>query len=500
MLGGWCEVKSIYVSKRTMKNRFSPNVHRLWRGIGAFLFFSSCPLLFSLLHTGAPSLSPSSFFLFLFSLLFSHYTQKRGAWHKLLRRLWWSDTKEQTRVDCITCCSPSCPKTFPQDSGGFEVALNEWEHLVQRWDVLANDILNDAVKRQVLLDMAPAGVRVQLTLAGHTNYEALRSAIMSYLVASRDWNATVNPSDSTSTPMEVDALTPPRRQGLGEDAEETGWRQDWQDLLREGLLESSRAKASGKGKTKGKGGGKGSGKVNSVHEEQCEGDPHADSETVSAVTRNDNWIMVLEREAPQADLSKETGFDVCAVTLRKASGQALQSYGRCDIQVQVPPISDVWSGGCAISNPVGSRTGLQWSQSDVSRTRGGAADGGWNRRTTDTYSRLVVLCGLDWQQQRVRACRQWCNVSCMSARLGHPHEFLEQPVSIDCRERFGNTRTHRWGCASETRRTTGRADAKTKLSDARGDCTPWVNTSRCDTVRGVCEGPRSWSTSPGPTR
>ena len=123
------------------------------------------------------------------------------------------------------------PKTFPQDSGGFEVALNEWEHLVQRWEVLANDILNDAVKRQILLDMAPAGIRVQLTLAGHTNYEALRSAIMSYLVASRDWNATVNPSDSTSTPGGCADTTAPqsqtRRQGLGEeglgqDAEETG--------------------------------------------------------------------------------------------------------------------------------------------------------------------------------------------------------------------------------------------------------------------------------------
>ena len=33
------------------------------------------------------------------------------------------------------------PKAFPQDSGGFEVALNGWEHLVQRWEVLANDIL-----------------------------------------------------------------------------------------------------------------------------------------------------------------------------------------------------------------------------------------------------------------------------------------------------------------------------------------------------------------------
>ena len=76
------------------------------------------------------------------------------------------------------------PKAFPQDSGGCEVTLNEWEHLVQRWEVLANDILNDAVKRQILLDMAPVGIRVQLTLAGHSSYETLRSAIMSYLVAS----------------------------------------------------------------------------------------------------------------------------------------------------------------------------------------------------------------------------------------------------------------------------------------------------------------------------
>ena len=47
------------------------------------------------------------------------------------------------------------------------------------------------------------------------------------------------------------------------------------------------------------------------------------SATVSAVTRDDNWIMVLEREAPQADLSKETGFDLCAVMLRTDCGQAL---------------------------------------------------------------------------------------------------------------------------------------------------------------------------------
>ena len=51
------------------------------------------------------------------------------------------------------------------------------------------------------------------------------------------------------------------------------------------------------GRPWGKSGGQGSGKVNNVYEEQCEGDPHVDSATVSAVTRDDNWIMVLEREA-----------------------------------------------------------------------------------------------------------------------------------------------------------------------------------------------------------
>ena len=49
--------------------------------------------------------------------------------------------------------------------------------------------------------------------------------------------------------------------------------------------------------------------MNSVCEELCEGDPHADSTAVSVVTQDDHWIMMLEREAPQADLSKETGFE-----------------------------------------------------------------------------------------------------------------------------------------------------------------------------------------------
>ena len=98
------------------------------------------------------------------------------------------------------------------------------------------------------------------------------------------------------------------------------------------------AEGSSKGKTKDKGCGKGNDKLNSVCEERREGDPHVDSTAKSAVTQDDHWIMMLEREAPQADLSKETGFEMCAVTLRTTSGQTMKSYGRCDIQMKVPPI------------------------------------------------------------------------------------------------------------------------------------------------------------------
>ena len=170
---------------------------------------------------------------------------------------------------------------FPQDSGGFEVALNEWN--TSSW----NDILNDAIKRQILLDMAPAGIRVQLASAGHSNYEALRSAIMSYHVGNIGHsNANGGGRVDTATSQGQG------RQGLGEegrwqDAEEGSRRQDWPDLLRvrqagtlrEGLLKPAGSsdgkpdsKTSGEGKAKGKGGGKGNGKVNTVYKEQYFGD------------------------------------------------------------------------------------------------------------------------------------------------------------------------------------------------------------------------------------
>ena len=147
-------------------------------------------------------------------------------------------------------------------------------------------------------------------------------------------------------------------------------------------------------------------------------------------------------------LSKEAGFDVCAVTLRTASGQALASCGRCDIQVQVPPIAtpakvtfevvDVRYPILSVAGPVanGHRVAFRGQEAELRTAHRAVAP------PTRIRGLWYLLVWID-NNRELRACRQWCSVSCVSARLGHPHEVLEQTVYIDRRERFGNTRTHR---------------------------------------------------------
>lgn len=47
----------------------------------------------------------------------------------------------------------------------------------------------------------------------------------------------------------------------------------------------------------------------------------------------DDWIMVLEREARHGDLDTSNGFEVCAVILRTSSGHALTSWGHCVLKL-----------------------------------------------------------------------------------------------------------------------------------------------------------------------
>jgi len=103
------------------------------------------------------------------------------------------------------------PKAFPADAAGFETALGTWEQKVAKWEALSADILNDAIKRQVLLEQAPAGIRVHLTLQAHGSYLSLRQALTEYIINARDWAAASLPAKASHPAqapqaMEVDAI------------------------------------------------------------------------------------------------------------------------------------------------------------------------------------------------------------------------------------------------------------------------------------------------------
>lgn len=65
------------------------------------------------------------------------------------------------------------PQDFPSDAQGFETSLQDWELLTSKWETMSEDILNESVKRQILMEQAPHVIRVQLTLQGHTDYDTL---------------------------------------------------------------------------------------------------------------------------------------------------------------------------------------------------------------------------------------------------------------------------------------------------------------------------------------
>ena len=173
------------------------------------------------------------------------------------------------------------PVPFAQDSVGFETAIKDWELLVAKWETMASDVLNDAVKRQILQEQAPTAIRLQVMMQGHVAYGDMRRAVLSYVVTARDWSAPQltqpqhkNTKQHGSDPMDVDAIT--WKGGKGKDKSKGKGKQQTKDKeTREcwvcgktGHLSSAcwLNTDSGKGKSTGKKGTKGGGKHKTVSE------------------------------------------------------------------------------------------------------------------------------------------------------------------------------------------------------------------------------------------
>ena len=225
------------------------------------------------------------------------------------------------------------PDRFPEGAQSFESALQDWELLVHRWENMANDVLNDSVKRQILLEQSPASIRMQLTLAGHPDYRTLKQALMEYLMNSTDWSDHIqNSTNNGATPMEVDAITQSRKpdekgdrtcyncgkQGhLSRDC----WSPPQQQQQAQKGKGKSKGKTKGKGKGKFKGKGKGQGTVNSV-------DGNYGDEA--------GWWDQYGWEEQGWD---EWGWEVQSAAATAASVQLAMAAAVPHLQLQVPPVT-----------------------------------------------------------------------------------------------------------------------------------------------------------------
>ena len=294
------------------------------------------------------------------------------------------------------------PEQFGEKAAEFEIHLQEWEQKISKWETMADDILNDSVKRQILLEMSPPSVRMQLTMQAHPSYQALKTALMSYLMNTRDWNETSKQrggSSSGAAPMEVDALTAPSGKKVREDREcyNCGKKGHLARDCRSSAKGKHQDKSGGKGKTKkgkkGKGKGKQKGKKDGTEQSvnACDGweaaagadswwEPEAESAwgqwdpayaseqqaspwpappgsatsppagAVSAIgavgavgaDKGFGWILLVEKISEEYDMNEVCGMsEKKPVVLRTASGEPLDHFGTAQVKLTVPGISGI---------------------------------------------------------------------------------------------------------------------------------------------------------------
>jgi hypothetical protein len=110
---------------------------------------------------------------------------------------------------------------FPSTVTEFEEKHGAWERDIRRYEAASGEVFNIGVKKSVFLQNAPKSLRVLLQMQSTRPYDELVNTTVQYLQVSGVYEGGMHKADkpaaSSSTAMEVDALTRKGKPGKGKD-------------------------------------------------------------------------------------------------------------------------------------------------------------------------------------------------------------------------------------------------------------------------------------------
>ena len=101
-------------------------------------------------------------------------------------------------------------KTFPSELTAYEIAMDEWQENIRKWETISGDLFNESMKKAIFLDKAPSTVRISLQIQSLDTFESMTAVTLQFLQHDAKYQAgvTISPDNKRKPDdMEIDALT-----------------------------------------------------------------------------------------------------------------------------------------------------------------------------------------------------------------------------------------------------------------------------------------------------
>ena len=69
-------------------------------------------------------------------------------------------------------------KTFPSELTTYEIALDQWQKNIRKWETISGDLFNESTKKTIFLDKAPSIVRIPFQMQSVDTFDSMTAVTL----------------------------------------------------------------------------------------------------------------------------------------------------------------------------------------------------------------------------------------------------------------------------------------------------------------------------------